>query len=192
MVGQQARLLALVVWLAGMQAAFAAAEQRIDPELRALLEQAAEQAGGFQDRFDAWVWLADMSQRLEEKISDVAFRVSLLKAVHREATRANLKPELVLAVIEVESNFDHFAISRAGARGLMQIMPFWLREIGRPDDNLFEVNTNLRYGCTILRYYMDKENGNRVRALARYNGSLGNRGYPARVFHLWNTRWFPQ
>ncbi len=71
-------------------------------------------------------------------------------------------------------------------------MPFWLKEIGRPNDNLFQFNTNLRFGCTILRYYLDKENGNRIRALARYNGSLGRRDYPARVFHLWNTRWFPQ
>ena len=164
----------------------------VDPELKALLKQAANEADGFTDRFDAWVWLADMSGRLERKIPDANFRIDLLKNVHREATRTNLKPELVLAVIQVESNFDPFAISSAGARGLMQIMPFWLNEIGRPNDNLFQPNTNLRFGCTILRYYLDKENGNRIRALARYNGSLGRRDYPARVFHLWNTRWFPQ
>ncbi len=163
-----------------------------DPELKTLLKQAASEADGFTDRFDAWVWLADMSGRLEKKIPDVNFRIDLLKSAHREATRVKIKPELVLAVIEVESDFDPFAISSAGARGLMQIMPFWLKEIGRPNDNLFRSNTNLRYGCTILRYYLDKENGNRIRALARYNGSLGRRGYPARVFHLWNTRWFPQ
>ncbi len=163
-----------------------------DPELKTLLKQAASEADGFTDRFDAWVWLADMSGRLEKKIPDANFRIDLLKSAHREATRVKIKPELVLAVIEVESDFDPFAISSAGARGLMQIMPFWLKEIGRPNDNLFRSNTNLRYGCTILRYYLDKENGNRIRALARYNGSLGRRGYPARVFHLWNTRWFPQ
>ena len=164
----------------------------VDSELKTLLEQAASEANGFADRFDAWVWLTDMSARLEKKIPDANFRIDLLKSVHREATRAKLRPELVLAVIEVESNFDPFAISSAGARGLMQIMPFWLKEIGRPNDNLFQSNTNLRYGCTILRYYLDKENGNRIRGLARYNGSLGKRDYPARVFHLWNTRWFPQ
>ena len=164
----------------------------VDLELKTLLKQAASEADGFTGRFDAWVWLADMSGRLEKKIPDANFRIDLLKSAHREATRVKLKPELVLAIIEVESNFDSFAISSAGARGLMQIMPFWLKEIGRPNDNLFQFNTNLRYGCTILRYYLDKENGNRIRGLARYNGSLGRRDYPARVFHLWNTRWFPQ
>ena len=169
-----------------------AGETPVDPALREMLKSAAAETRGFKDNFDAWVWLTDMSQRLEKKIPDAVSRISLLKSVHREAARARLRPELVLAVIEVESNFDRFAISSAGARGLMQIMPFWLSEIGRPDDNLFEVDTNLRYGCTILRYYMDQENGHRARALARYNGSLGRNGYPARVFELWNTRWFPQ
>ncbi len=183
----------LAGWLALAASSFTkAAPVEIDQELKALLERAANDTEGFQDRFDAWVWLADMSRRLEAKVANAAFRIDLLRAIHREATRAHLRPELVLAVIEVESNFDRFAISRAGARGLMQIMPFWLKEIGRPADNLFDVNTNLRYGCTILRYYMNKENGNRARALARYNGSPGKRHYPARVFHLWNTRWFPQ
>ena len=185
------RILVLLLICSLAPVSFASAPS-VDPELKTLLKQAASEANGFTDRFDAWVWLADMSGRLEKKIPDANFRIDLLKSAHREAIRVKLKPELVLAVIEVESNFDPFAISSAGARGLMQIMPFWLKEIGRPSDNLFQSNTNLRYGCTILRYYLDKENGNRIRALARYNGSLGRRGYPARVFHLWNTRWFPQ
>ncbi len=185
------RIVVLLLICSLASVSFASAPS-VDSELKTLLEQAASEADGFADRFDAWVWLADMSGRLETKIPDANFRIDLLKSVHREATRAKLKPELVLAVIEVESNFDPFAISSAGARGLMQIMPFWLKEIGRPNDNLFQSNTNLRYGCTILRYYLDKENGNRIRGLARYNGSLGRRDYPARVFHLWNTRWFPQ
>lgn len=172
--------------------ATAATDAAVDPALREMLKRAAMETRGFKDNFDAWVWLADMSQRLESKIPDTARRINLLKSVHREAARARLRSELVLAVIEVESNFDRFAISSAGARGLMQIMPFWLEEIGRPGDNLFDVDTNLRYGCTILRYYLDQENGHRARALARYNGSLGQNGYPARVFELWNTRWFPQ
>jgi soluble lytic murein transglycosylase-like protein len=185
------RIVILLLICAFAQVSFASAPS-VDSELKALLKQAANEADGFTDRFDAWVWLADMSGRLEKKIPDANFRIDLLKSIHREASRAKLKPELVLAVIEVESNFDPFAISSVGARGLMQIMPFWLQEIGRPNDNLFRSNTNLRYGCTILRYYLNKENGNRIRALARYNGSLGRRDYPARVFHLWNTRWFPQ
>lgn len=185
------RILVLLLICSLAPVSFASAPS-VDPELKTLLKQAASEADGFTDRFDAWVWLADMSGRLEKKIPDANFRIDLLKSAHREAARAKLKPELILAVIEVESNFDPFAISSVGARGLMQIMPFWLKEIGRPNDNLFQSNTNLRYGCTILRYYLDKENGNRIRALARYNGSLGRRDYPARVFHLWNTRWFPQ
>lgn len=164
----------------------------VDPELKALLKRAAAEADGFQDRFDAWVWLADMSQRLEKRIPDAEYRIGLLKSVHREAARASLSPELVLAVIEVESNFDRYAISPVGARGLMQVMPFWLEEIGRTEDNLFQVDTNLRFGCTILRYYLDRENGDRVRALARYNGSIGKPHYPAKVFQFWNERWFPQ
>ncbi|MFQ5934981.1 MAG: lytic transglycosylase domain-containing protein [Acidiferrobacterales bacterium] len=184
-------MLPLWVWLA-TPAWAAGSEISADPHLKALLKQAADDSAGFQDRFDAWVWLADMSQRLEPKIPDAVARVKLLKSVHREAARAALQPELVLAVIEVESNFDRFAISVAGARGLMQVMPLWLSEIGRPEDNLFDIDTNLRYGCTILRYYMNEEHGHRARALARYNGSPGHWKYPAKVFHFWNTRWFPQ
>ncbi len=163
-----------------------------DPILKELLKRAASETTSFADEFDAWVWLADMSRRLQKKIPVADARVSFLKSVHREALRAGLRPELVLAVIETESNFDRFAISSAGARGLMQIMPFWLEQIGRPDDNLFDIDTNLRYGCTILRYYLNEEKGDRRRALARYNGSPGRNHYPARVFELWNTRWFPQ
>ena len=164
----------------------------INPELRALLKQAANQAGGFADPFDAEVWLTDMSGRLARKIPDDRTRVELLRHVHHEATRAGVKPELVLAVIEVESDFNPYAISRAGARGLMQVMPFWVKEIGRPDDNLFEMPINLRYGCTILRYYYDMENGDLSRALARYNGSTGKRWYPERVLGRLSRKWFQQ
>lgn len=183
---------ALLLWLTAAPLASAEPSAPVDPVLRELLKQAAQGSYSFVDSFDAWVWLADMSQRLAPKLPDPPTRIRLLQSVHREATLAGLRPELVLAVIEAESNFDRFAISNAGARGLMQIMPLWLQEIGRPEDNLFEVDTNLRYGCTILRYYLDQENGHRARALARYNGSPGSSRYPARVFHLWSTRWHPQ
>lgn len=163
-----------------------------DLELRDALRRAAAAADSFPDRFDAEVWLFDMSRRLEAKLPDTGFRIEFLKHVHYEARRANLPPELVLAVIEVESNFNPFAISSAGARGLMQIMPFWLPRIGRRDDSLFRVHTNLRYGCTILRYYLDKEKGNLFQALALYNGSRGNRTYPALVDRVWKTRWYRQ
>lgn len=164
----------------------------VDPELREVLRRAAAETDSFSDRFDAEVWLLDMSKRLERKLPDARYRIEFLKHVHYEATRARLSPELVLAVIEVESNFNPFAISSAGARGVMQIMPFWLKEIGKPGDSLFRVQTNLRFGCTILRFYLDKEKGNLVQALARYNGSRGQRWYPARVDKALKTRWYKQ
>ncbi|HWP94848.1 MAG TPA: lytic transglycosylase domain-containing protein [Gammaproteobacteria bacterium] len=159
------------------------------PELRALLVQAIEDSDSFSDRFEAEVWLLDMSNRLARRIPEAEERLALLKIVHREATRAGLPPELVLAVIEVESNFDRWAISNVGAQGLMQIMPFWLREIGHPDDNLFDPRTNLRLGCTILKYYLDQEGGDLRKALARYNGTQ-RRNYADKVFNALSRRWF--
>ena len=169
-----------------------AVTERPDPVLRDLLIEAVNEAQSFEDRFDAEVWLTDMSTRLQRQVDDPSERLEILKRVHQEATRVDLPPELVLAVIDVESNFDRFALSYAGARGLMQVMPFWLDEIGRPDDNLFHINTNLRLGCTILRYYMDMEKGNMVRALARYNGSLGKRWYADRVLGKLSRKWYRQ
>ena len=163
-----------------------------DPELRRLLQEAIASDVGFSDRFDAEVWLVDMSGRLERFIPDPESRITLLKQLHYEATRVNLPPELVLAVIQVESNFDQYAISVSGARGLMQIMPFWLDEIAISDKNLFRVRTNLRMGCTILRYYMDIESDDLTRALARYNGSLGKPDYPNKIIAALNERWFRQ
>ena len=116
--------------------------------------------------------------------------MELLRAVHREASKADLKPDLVLALIEIESRFDNYAISSAGAQGLMQVMPFWKKEIGRPDDNLTDINTNLSYGCRILQFYLQKEKGNWMHALARYNGSYGKYWYPERVMDAWRKRWF--
>lgn len=168
----------------------AATFERPDDELRALLSKAVNSADSFEDRFDAEVWLLDMSSRLEKRVPDPAKRLRLLKQVHYEANRAKLAPELVLSVIQVESNFDRWAISRVGARGLMQIMPFWLKEIGKPDDNLFKPNTNLRFGCTILRHYLDKEKGDLVRGLARYNGSLGSKRYSNKVLNALSDKWF--
>lgn len=177
-------LLALVV------PARAAAEQVPDPELREILREAASAADSFGDRFDAEVWLTDMSARLERHVGDADERIAILTRVHYEASRAELPPELVLAVIEVESNFDRYAISVAGALGLMQVMPFWREEIGRPDDNLIKLDTNLRYGCTILKFYLDKEKGDLRRALGRYNGSLGKRKYPNKVIDKLSRKWY--
>jgi soluble lytic murein transglycosylase-like protein len=167
-----------------------AADPAPDPELREVLRQAASESPSFTDRFDAEVWLTDMSSRLARQVKDPGERIELLTLVHMEAKRVELPPELILAVIEVESNFDRYAVSVAGALGLMQIMPFWLNEIGRPDDNLLHTDTNLRYGCTILRFYYDKEKGDLRRALGRYNGSLGKRKYPNKVIDKLSKKWF--
>jgi soluble lytic murein transglycosylase-like protein len=135
------------------------------------------------------VWLTSMSQRLVKKIPDGEERLDFLKAVHYEATRAGLDPQLVLGLIQVESNFRKHAVSGAGARGYMQVMPFWIGLVGNPEDNLFHLRTNLRYGCTILRHYLDIEQGDYYRALGRYNGSLGQPDYPRLVQHAWKANW---
>ncbi|HNP37753.1 MAG TPA: lytic transglycosylase domain-containing protein [Woeseiaceae bacterium] len=166
------------------------AQEHPDPELRKVLLAAASESDSFPDRFDAEVWLTDMSARLAKQVADPEERIKILTRVHYEANRVGLAPELILSVIEVESNFDRYAISYAGAIGLMQIMPFWLDEIGRPDDNLLHIDTNLRYGCTILKFYLDKENGDLRRALGRYNGSLGKRQYPNKVVEKLSRKWF--
>ena len=178
-------LLATLVWLSPVEA-----EQRVDPLLKQRLIEALAEHESFADRYEAEVWLTDMSQRLSKTIPNEKKRLSMLRHIHAEANRVELPVELVLAVIQVESNFDRFAISNAGARGLMQVMPFWLKELKQPEANLFNVETNLRFGCTILRYYLDMEKGNRTRALARYNGSLNSFKYPNRVYAALRERWY--
>jgi soluble lytic murein transglycosylase-like protein len=134
-------------------------------------------------------WLADMASRLVKKLPDWPTRRDFLITVQYEATRAGLDPQLVLGLIEHESNFRKYAVSSAQARGYMQVMPFWVTKIGSPDHDLFTLRTNLRYGCTILRYYLDRENGDYFRALGRYNGSLGQAEYPERVIGLMLSKW---
>lgn len=160
-----------------------------DPELREYLKTAIAEASSFKDRFDAEVWLVASSEPLKRYVDDTEERLSLLRSIHAAATAADLQPDLVLALIEVESAFDRYAVSRVGAQGLMQVMPFWKKEIGRPDDNLTDMETNLRYGCYILKFYLNKEKGNLTRALARYNGSLGKTWYPERVMVKWKRHW---
>ena len=143
----------------------------------------------FRSSTDAQRWLAEMDARLEKRIPDRKQRLELLRTVHYEATRARLDPQLVLGVIEVESGFRKYAVSRAGARGYMQVMPFWVKLIGQPGHNLFHLRTNLAYGCAILRFYLDKEDGDYYRALGRYNGSLGQPQYPNLVLSAWRGRW---
>jgi len=167
-----------------------AASSTLDPELRDLLKKAVNDTQSFKDRFEAEVWFTDMNQRLKRRVKDDEERLSLLNMIHEEARRVDLQPELVLAVIQIESGFDRWAISSVGARGLMQVMPFWLKEIGRPGDNLFNARTNLRMGCTILRHYLDKEKGNIIKALGRYNGSLGSFRYPGKVLKALRKNWY--
>jgi len=170
----------------------AATQERPDADMRQVLLNAINSSESFQDRFDAEVWLTDMTTRLGNRVENREEALQILRQVHYEARRAGLPPELVLALINVESNFDRFAISSAGAMGLMQVMPFWLDEIGRPDDNLFDIATNLRLGCTILNLYLKREKGNMHKALARYNGSVGEHWYPQRVFKALRTTWYSQ
>ena len=134
-------------------------------------------------------WLFEMSKRLQRRIPDRKQRTELLKTVQYEAIRAGLDPQMVLGLIEVESGFRKYAVSSAGARGYMQVMPFWIKAIGERQHNLFSLRTNLRYGCVILRYYLDLEKGDTFRALGRYNGSLGRPEYPDAVHAAWRGRW---
>ena len=160
-------------------------------QLRDFLKQTIAQSSSFKDRFDAEVWLVSQSAKLERYIKDPEQRLDLLRAVHREAIKAELNPDIVLAVIQVESAFNRYAVSRVGAQGLMQVMPFWKKEIGREDDNLTHADTNLSYGCRILQYYIQREKnkGGLSMALARYNGSYPRTVYTEKVMNAWQNRW---
>ena len=169
-------------------------EERLSDSMRASLQAAiADRAVPvllFRSGADnAHKWLSEMSRRLEKRIPDRKQRTELLKTVQYEATRAGLDPQLVLGIMQVESGFKKYAVSSAGARGYMQVMPFWIKIIGERHHNLFALRTNLRYGCVILRYYLDRENGDFFRALGRYNGSLGRAEYPDAVHAAWRGRW---
>ena len=160
--------------------------------LRAEIADKPARRHAFTNSAAAVNWLAEMSQRLEPRMRDFPSRVSFLRTVHFEATRAGLDPQLVLAVIQVESGFRKYAVSRSGARGYMQVMPFWTGLIGQKGHNLFNLRTNLRYGCVILKFYLDQEKGNLFRALARYNGSAGKSDYPNLVISAWRGAWHYQ
>ncbi|WP_020166775.1 MULTISPECIES: lytic transglycosylase domain-containing protein [Methylotenera] len=143
----------------------------------------------FASQAEGQAWMAEMSQRLKKRMPDQAYREDFLRSVHYEATRAGLDPQLVMGLIQVESGFKKYAVSSVGARGYMQVMPFWVKSIGNPEHNLFHLRLNLRYGCTILRHYLDIERGDLYRALGRYNGSLGRPQYPNLVVGAWKKQW---
>jgi soluble lytic murein transglycosylase-like protein len=164
-------------------------EPEADDALVESLKAALSQPNTFEDQYIGQVWLAAMSTPLSRWIKDPDERIELLTLIHSEATRANLEPGLILALIQVESAFDCYAVSYAGARGIMQVMPFWKKEIGREEDSLLECATNLRYGTTILAHYLEIEKGSLIKALARYNGSRGQTWYPKRVLTYWHQYW---
>jgi len=164
-------------------------QEKLAPSVVAGLAKAIADApvpANYVNRPDLQRWLAEMSRRIAHKVADEVERRELLATVHYEATRAGLDPQLMLGVMYHESGFKKYAVSVAGARGYMQVMPFWLRQIGNDEQNLFNLRTNLRYGAVILRHYLDIENGDYYRALGRYNGSLGRPEYPTAVLAAMN------
>ncbi|MES2355908.1 MAG: lytic transglycosylase domain-containing protein [Pseudomonadota bacterium] len=182
--------------LSGLVYAGAQANEELSASVRTSLQKAVSDRpiteSVVTDDDEARMWLTEMSTRLVKRFPNEQERRSLLKTVHYEAKRAGLDPQLVLGVIQVESAFRKYAVSSAGAQGYMQVMPFWTRSIGTGEHNLFHLRTNLRYGCTILRHYLDIEKGNVFRALGRYNGSLGKPEYPNLVLGAWKGKWnFP-
>jgi soluble lytic murein transglycosylase-like protein len=184
---------ALLLCLASAAQAGAQKYEPLSASVQAALHKAVSDSrppvSSFKTPMEAADWLSEMSRRLEKRIPNRDYRIDLLRSVHYEATRAGLDPQLVLGLIQVESGFRKYAVSSAGARGYMQVMPFWARLIGSPDDSLFDLRKNLRYGCTILRHYLDIEKGDLYRALGRYNGSLGQPQYPNMVRAAWQSQW---
>lgn len=187
---------ALYLALLGAHGAVSAGAQVYEPlaaSVQAALSKAvsdyAPRISAFKSKLDEVEWLTAMSRRLDLRVRDHTSRIALLKSVHYEASRAGLDPQLVLGLIQVESGFKKYAVSSAGARGFMQVMPFWVNLIGAKGDNLFDMRKNIRYGCTILRHYLDLEHGDLYRALGRYNGSLGKPDYPRAVEAAWKNQW---
>ncbi len=182
-------LLLCIALLATGHATTTYAEDAPDAALTRYLAQAVATAAQQQDHFDAEVWLISVKPKLQRYIRDTEERREILLHVYREALHNNIDPDLVLAVIQIESAFDRFAISRVGAQGLMQVMSFWRNEIGRPQDNLTDIETNIRYGTAILAHYLEVSRGDLVDALARYNGSRGRLKYPELVLGAYRRTW---
>jgi soluble lytic murein transglycosylase-like protein len=166
-------------------------EAQREPELKATVQHAIEQAECFEDRYDSAVWYKMMEPRLRQRVPDRDERMAILKNVFCEANRAGevkIPPGLLMALIEVESGFNRYAVSYAGAVGLMQVMPFWPENLGMRRHQLTKAPENIRMGCAIFRFYLKRETNNVARALARYNGSSGQRWYSDKVIAQW-SRW---
>jgi soluble lytic murein transglycosylase-like protein len=190
----RARLLAggaALLALLGPGLACAAGAQQ-DPELRAVVQQAIAQAQCFDDQYDSAVWYTLMEPRLRGYLPNHRDRLAILRTVYCETHRANatpLPPGLVLAVLDVESHFNRWAVSSAGAVGLMQVMPFWPEQLGMNQRELVTIEANIRMGCAILRHYLQTEHNDVRRALGRYNGTTLTREYPDKVVTRWTRYW---
>jgi soluble lytic murein transglycosylase-like protein len=187
------RLLYLTLLHSGAAgAAPATAPVEVDPGVIDALARALARDSDQPDRYDAQVWLLSSVPKISRWVADETERTSILTTVYRESSRHKMDPDLVLSVMQVESAFDRFAVSSAGAQGLMQVMPFWRQLIGRPQDNLTQIDTNVRYGTAILAQYLHETRGDLIDALARYNGSRGRLDYPELVVYAYRTRWQTQ
>lgn len=184
-------LVVAVLSLGGPALAAPAADAQREPEIKGAVQHAIEQAECFEDRYDSAVWYKMMEPRLRKRVPDRDERMAILKNVFCEANRPGeirIPPGLVMAIIDIESSFNRYAVSSAGAVGLMQVMPFWPENLGMRRHQLIRAPENIRMGCAIFRAYMKREQGNIARALARFNGSVGQRWYSDRVINQW-TRW---
>ena len=184
-------LIALASVLAGALPSPARANPQRDPELRTTVARAIAEADCFPDEFEAAVWYKMMEPRLRKVVKDAGERLQILEHVFCEAHRKDevrLPPGLVMAIIDVESRFNRWAVSPAGAVGLMQVMPFWPEELGMRRHQLVQVPDNIRMGTAIFRHYLKREKNDVAKALARYNGSVGRRTYSDMVIQRW-TRW---
>jgi soluble lytic murein transglycosylase-like protein len=178
---------AATVLLAGI----AHADAQRDPELKNVITRAISQAECFTDHYDSAVWYTLMEPRLRVIVKERDERMEILKQVYCETHRTGeqrLPPGLVMAVMDIESRFDRWAVSSAGAVGLMQVMPFWPEQLGIKRYELVHTGPNIHMGCAILRYYLRYEHNDVRKALARYNGSIGHRDYPDLVISRW-SRW---
>lgn len=183
-----ARCLRVLV-LAAAVPALSFADGQTDPEIKSVVQKAITEGECFTDKYDAEVWYKLMEPRVRGYVKDKSERLEILRNVYCEARFHQLAPELVLAVIDVESAFNTWAVSSAGAQGLMQVMPFWPEQLGMKRHQLMKVQPNIRMGCAILKHYYDRERRDVRRALARYNGSVGRREYPDKVISRWTTKW---
>ena len=178
-------LILAVTWVAA-----ASANSQREPELQPLLRAAmSEDDACFIDKYERAVFFAAMESKLSRYVRDEAERTLILERVHCEAQRQKLPPGLVMAVIDVESGFNRWAVSSAGAVGLMQVMPFWPKQLGMTNEQLVRIPQNIKMGCTILKHYLDREKGDYTKALARYNGSRGRRQYSDKVLTRLSDRW---